>query len=125
MSIKEINIHLIFSKVAIENIKGLGSAGQHVAFFDIKKINAPLVLRNYFPDDRFRPLGMKGTKTVDKFLKDRKIAGSERCLVPVLLSGEKIIWVVGFQIDEDVKITASTEKVLKISMHPCVSGTDD
>jgi tRNA(Ile)-lysidine synthase len=124
-TINETKTELTISEMGIENMPVVGSAGQQVAFFDIKKIHFPLVLRNWVPKDRFTPLGMKGTKTVHQFLKDRKIAAGQRCDVPVLLSGKKIIGVLGFQIDDDVKITASTEKVLEIRMHPCLSGIDD
>ena len=125
VKIKETGFCLEFSEAGAGNISEFGSAGQQVAFFDIKKMNYPLVLRNYTADDRFKPFGMKGTKTVGKFLKDLKIPLDMRYRIPVLLTGEKIVWVVGFQIDDDFKVTAHTEKVLKITLRPCLSEMDD
>ena len=125
VKIKETKTCLEFLEVGVEKIGRIGSAGQHVAFFDIQKKNYPLVLRNYNPNDRFRPLGMKGSKTVVRFLKDRKVPFGIRNKPPVLLSGEKIAWVVGFQIDDDFKVTAATEKILKVTHYPCLSDKDD
>jgi tRNA(Ile)-lysidine synthase len=110
--VPETGMRFWFSKAAVETLGNICYAGQQTAFFDIKKIEFPLELRNFFPKDSFVPLGMEGTKTVDKFLKDLKITCRERRKIPVLLSGGKIIWVVGYRIDDAFRVTAQTDGVL-------------
>ncbi len=128
--VPETGMTLWFTETAVETPENICSAGQQTAFIDIKKIEGPLELRNFVPEDRFAPLGMRGTKTVDKFLKDLKITDRERFNIPVLLTRGKIIWVVGHQIDDAFRVTASTDRVLtaRVQMSqstPCLSLKND
>ena len=64
----------------------------------------------------FVPLGMKGKKSLSKFLKDEKISLTDKKRVLVLINGNnEIIWVINHRIDDRYKITESSKKVLKIS----------
>lgn len=92
------------------------------ACLDARKIRYPLVLRNFRPGDRFVPLGMEGRKKVKDFFIDRKVPRRLRSRLPILLSGDKILWVCGMMIDERVKVLPRTEKVLKITF---VGAPDD
>jgi len=85
----------------------------NVAFFDFHRLHFPLRMRNFRPGDRFQPLGVKGTQKLKEFFVDHKIPRHERPNVPLLLSGEVIAWVVGYRIDERVRVTEKTEKVLR------------
>jgi len=87
------------------------------AYFDARKISYPLVLRNFKPGDKFVPLGMHGHKKVKDFFIDRKLPRPVRSRLPILLSGESILWVCGMMVDERVKVSGDTEKVLKVSLH--------
>jgi tRNA(Ile)-lysidine synthase len=64
------------------------------------------------PGDRFRPLGSGGSRKVKAFLIDRKVPRDQRARIPIVLSGERIAWVVGHQIDERFKMTPATRRVL-------------
>ncbi len=110
--IEEIDAVLSFCEIDIENIPDICSAGQNIAFFDMKKIMLPLILRNFQPEDRFVPQGLDKPLHVKKFLKNRHVPGSDRWNVPVLLDKRGIIWVVGYRIDESVKVTEKTKRVL-------------
>ncbi|MBW2179682.1 MAG: tRNA lysidine(34) synthetase TilS, partial [Deltaproteobacteria bacterium] len=61
-------------------------------------------------------MGMSGTQKVKKYFIDHKIPKNIRANIPVLLSDEKIIWVVGHRIDETVKVTSTTRNVLKAEL---------
>jgi tRNA(Ile)-lysidine synthase len=87
------------------------------AYFDARKISYPLVLRNFKPGDKFVPLGMDGHKKVKDLFIDRKLPRPVRSRLPILLSGESILWVCGMMIDERVKVSGDTERVLKVSLH--------
>ena len=42
-------------------------------FIDASNLNNTLIIRSVKKDDQFLPLGMSGSKKVNKFLKDKKI----------------------------------------------------
>ncbi|UCE23348.1 MAG: tRNA lysidine(34) synthetase TilS [Candidatus Zixiibacteriota bacterium] len=83
-------------------------------WLDYDKIHQPLVIRNIRGGDRFRPLGLAGTKKVGDYLTDRKVHPVYRDEVPVVCDRKGIIWLVGFEISDRVKIDSSTREVLKI-----------
>ncbi len=87
-----------------------------VAFFDRKSVDFPMVIRNVRPGDRFVPMGMTGTQKVSKFFINNKIDPSQRAVCPVLLSRNRIIWVVGHRIDEAGKVLPSTRNILKVEL---------
>lgn len=88
----------------------------NVAFLDYERLQLPLKMRNFRPGDRFHPLGVKGEQKLKKFFIDHKVPRYERSGISLLLSGEKIVWVVGYRIDDRVKVTENTKKVLKIEV---------
>lgn len=81
---------------------------------DADRVSLPLMVRSIRPGDRFRPLGMKGSKKVGDYLTDRKLHPVYRDEIPVVCDTQGIVWLVGFEIDERVKIDKRTKKVLKI-----------
>jgi len=87
-----------------------------IALLDYQTLQFPLKMRNFRPGDRFQPLGVKGTQKLKEFFIDHKIPRFERPRIPLLTSGEMIAWVVGYRIDERVKVTEKTQKVLKIKV---------
>jgi tRNA(Ile)-lysidine synthase len=88
----------------------------NVALLDCASLQFPLKMRNFRPGDRFSPLGVKGSQKLKDFFINHKIPRLERSKVPLLISEEKIVWIVGYRIDEGVKITERTRKVLKVEV---------
>jgi tRNA(Ile)-lysidine synthase len=84
------------------------------ANFDLDKLDKKLVVRRRRPGDRFRPLGMNQSKKLQDFMVDVKIPRSWRDRVPVVSTDEQIVWVVGWRIDDRVKVTDKTQKVLHL-----------
>jgi len=84
------------------------------ALIDFEKVKFPLIVRNWRRGDRFQPLGTPGSKKIKDFFIDLKIPRIERSRVPLVLFGDQIAWIAGLRIDEKVKITQSTRKVLKL-----------
>jgi len=81
---------------------------------DVDKIrNKNLTLRLWKKGDRFRPIGMKGSKKLSDFFIDEKIDIFSKNKQWLLLDGERIIWVCGRRISDDVKITSKTTKLGK------------
>jgi tRNA(Ile)-lysidine synthase len=85
-----------------------------VASFDSNKVGRKLTVRQRRPGDRFQPLGMSQTKKLQDFMVDSKIPGSWRDRVPLICSPKQILWVVGWRIDDRVKVTKNTTDILRI-----------
>ena len=79
-----------------------------------KLADHPLFLRGRKKGDRFQPLGMKGEKKLKDFFIDLKVPRQQRNKVPILVSGERIVWVVGYRIDERFKVDEHTNRILRI-----------
>ncbi|MBI3755662.1 MAG: tRNA lysidine(34) synthetase TilS, partial [Deltaproteobacteria bacterium] len=86
------------------------------AYFDYDKLQLPLLVRNFRPGDKFAPLGMKGRKKLKDLFIEKKIPKRRRGLIPILVSGDEIIWVVGIRQAVYGKIEPETKKILKIEM---------
>lgn len=107
---------IVFSEIENVTLEDICKSGPGVAFFDMDKISFPLVLRNRLPGDRFTPLGMTGSKKVSKYLINKKVPGESRLKLPVVLSNCKIIWLAGYIIDDSVKVTLNTRKILRAEL---------
>ncbi|MDD5287708.1 MAG: tRNA lysidine(34) synthetase TilS [Dehalococcoidales bacterium] len=92
-----------------------GSADDNfTAHFDYAGVSGQLVVRPRKRGDRFQPLGMKETKKLGEFMLDARIPRDWRACLPIVCSGEKVLWVMGYRIDERVKVTEETERVLRL-----------
>ena len=87
-----------------------------VARMDADRLLWPLHVRTWVPGDRFMPLGLQGMKKLQDFFVDRKVERNRRRLIPLLCDQEKICWVAGLQIDERVKVTPHTRRVLVVRL---------
>ena len=92
--------------------------GKFQAVFDLDRLQLPLKLRQRRDGDRFQPFGMRGTKKLKDLLIDAKIPQQERGRVPVLMSGDEIVWVVGYRTSEPFKVRAETKRRLYLSYSP-------
>jgi len=92
------------------------------AWFDYEEVRFPLKMRGFRPGDRFQPLGARGTQKVKEFFIDHKIPRFERERIPLLVSGGRIIWIVGYRIDDRVKVTDKTRRILKVEVKERVDG---
>jgi len=83
-------------------------------FLDRHAVRAPLVVRPRKPGDRFYPLGAPGSKKLGDFLADLKVEPRERQRVAVLCDQLGPIWIIGYRIDDRVKMTGLTRQVLHL-----------
>jgi len=84
------------------------------ASFDLNEVGKELTVRQRRPGDRFQPLGMSQAKKLQDFMVDSRIPRSWRDRVPLICSPEQILWVVGWRIDDRVKVTENTKDVLHL-----------
>ena len=102
----------------VDEFDGTWNKERHTkrVWLDWEKVSAPLFVRNIKPGDRFTPLGMSGTKKVGDCLTDWKIHKVYRDEIPVVCDQEGIVWLVGFEIADRVKIDSATKKVIEIEV---------
>ena len=84
------------------------------AVLDLNRLEFPLVIRSWQEGDRFNPLGMSTEKKISDFLIDNKVSLPLKKEVKVLVSGNKIAWVVGMRIADWAKVSPSTKKYMHI-----------
>lgn len=89
-----------------------------IACFDYDKLQLPLTVRNFRPGDRFAPLGMNGHKKVKRLFQEKRISRRRRGLIPIVVSGDEIIWVAGIRQADYGKMDSNTKRVLKMEIGP-------
>lgn len=96
---------------------GIPAVDINTAFFDADKIGG-LCVRTFREGDRFSPLGMNDYVKLKDFFISRKIPKEQRRQIPLLISNNDIIWIIGHRIDERYKVTEQTKKVIRAVAKP-------
>ena len=102
-------INLEIQEVDIADFELIKSA--NVACLDADKLQYPLQLRRWQQGDWFIPFGMKGRKKLSDFFVDKKFNKREKEQLWLLVSGDDIVWVVGYRVDARYAVTEKTKRV--------------
>ena len=87
------------------------------AQFDMDKIEFPLKLRHWKKGDKFKPLGMKGSKLLSDFFNDLGFSEYQKRNVWIMEDANGLIlWVVGYRINDKVKILDSTKVIFQCDL---------
>lgn len=84
--------------------------------FDSDKLRFPLTVRPRKNGDFFYPSGFGKKKKLQDFFVDMKIPRDERDRVPLVISGDDIIWVVGYRGDERFRVTGDTKNTVRLEV---------
>lgn len=77
---------------------------------DCAKMNSNLVLRSRCSGDRFSDSARGITKTLKKWMNEKKIPPELRNAVPVLASGDQVLWVGGFGTNAPFAVSDRTQQ---------------
>jgi tRNA(Ile)-lysidine synthase len=94
--------------------------GRWVAVCDAERVTAnthDVVVRAAIDGERFRPLGAGGTKLVRDAQAEAGVPAQLRRTSPVVAAGG-LVWVVGYRIDDRVRVSTQTRRFLWLSAEP-------
>lgn len=96
--------------------KDLSGLWKSRGLIDADKLKFPLIVRPRQNGDFFYPYGFGKRKKLQDFFVDEKIPRDERDRIPLIVSGNDIVWIVGYRGDERFKITEETKKLLVLDV---------
>ena len=81
------------------------------AYVSLDAMPGDAVIRTRRPGDRFHPLGGPGTRLLSDVMTDRHVPPSKRD-IPLICSGNEVLWMPGYTVSERLRVSARTERVL-------------
>ena len=114
VEILAMGIGMRFSPSHPGHLPAWNTMNRNRADFDMDRLSLPLTVRPVLAGDRFKPLGAGGSQKIKKFFIDHKLSRHLRAMTAVLADQQRIIWLVGQRIDDQVKVTTKTSKVLSV-----------
>ena len=109
-------VRLIIRRQPVDAASFAISRDMRTACFDLEKLELPLTIRRVHEGDRLQPFGMNGTRLVSDVLTDRKLSLFEKERQMVVLSGDRIVWVVGLRVAAGAEIDDSTRHAMTLTL---------
>src|SRR3990172_2308945 len=103
-------------EASVEQGKVNLQARTDIAVFDFNRIELPLCVRSRKPGDFFFPFGFGKRKKLQDLFVDLKIPREQRDSIPVVTSGNDIIWVAGCRTDARYSVSDSTQRYLVLKL---------
>ena len=109
---EEDNIRLTFEDGSVKNL----SQNSCIRWFDYDKIAENVMLR-FREEGDFLVISPEGDKKkLKKYFTDSKIPSDKRGEIPLVASGNEVLWIIGYRTGEGARITKSTKKLLKMEI---------
>jgi tRNA(Ile)-lysidine synthase len=80
------------------------------------RIAFPLTIRNCRAGDRLHPFGMQGTQKLKNLFINSRVPRERRRRLPLLVSGDAIVWVVGVRRGRQACLAPDTTRVLRVAV---------
>jgi tRNA(Ile)-lysidine synthase len=93
-------------------------AEKDLAAVDAEKLKLPLTVRARRDGDCFYPEGFGKRKKLQDFFVDEKVPRDERGLVPIVTSGDDIVWVAGMRADSRFAAGEGSRNVVLLELNP-------
>lgn len=93
-----------------------GCESKNVEYIDGDKIAGSLTVRPPKKGEWFLPVNGKGKRKVSDFFNDIKLEPSKKWSHPIVSSGDQIVWICGFRLDDRFKITNETKRIYKLEI---------
>lgn len=106
----------VFSIRKSKKPKNKSDHGSSIEYIDASAVSWPITIRSWKRGDQFVPLGMKGRKKISDFFVDAKVPTIQKSSTPIIVSGNKIVWVGGYRLDDRFKLTPSTTDVYQLTL---------
>lgn len=103
-------------EITAEFVDELGELTSKNLYVNFNLLNSDLRIRSRLDGDRFNPLGMDGSKRIKNLFIDLKIDRFSRDFVPIVVDGEKIVWIAGIRGDRYYAARVGDKKILKLSI---------
>ena len=91
------------------------SKDSSVEYVDASKFDKQLLIRSIDKNDKFTPLGMRGTKKVNDYLSDQKKSSILKSDILAICNNNDIVWVAGERINNKYRITKYSKIVAKLN----------
>ena len=101
-------------KASYEEEAGDFGDGKTMVVLDAADMHVPLKIKPRKPGDWFYPYGFGKRKKLQDFFVDEKVARDERDSIPLVLSGDDIVWVAGYRADNRFRVSGNTKKFLRL-----------
>jgi tRNA(Ile)-lysidine synthase len=99
-------------------------ADQHQVYVDAERLQdnsmplQQLQVRTRRNGDRIQPLGMTHAKKVQDILVDKHVPRVQRTQIPLFFSALHCIWLAGIQVDNRVRLTPDTRRIVRLAIAP-------
>ena len=110
------DVKIVAKPINIINNIDINASTDKRVYVNYDRLGRILKVRGRRSGDKFHPLGISGTKKLQDFFVDEKVSKDDRDRVPIVLSEGKVVWVAGFRLDDEFKVTASTRRVVELRM---------
>jgi len=83
---------------------------------DYDRLVFPLTVRNRRKGDRYQHLGAPGKQKVKEIMRAKGIPLQDRNRIPVFLSDDEIVWILGLPVNEKFKVRHDTKNIFVIKL---------
>jgi tRNA(Ile)-lysidine synthase len=84
------------------------------ACFDADTLPGPLALHARTSADRFHPQGMPSSVRLKDWMVNAKVPRAIRDRLPLLVSGDHIVWVPGYRVGQPFLVNEKTQHIIKL-----------